>query len=193
LLSRQPCRHFDLHRGEPQIPLELPPAVGNNPAYFCEAHPVPARLIGVLFLLSLLTGCASVTGSNVQTLKIEAKMADGTMVEGADCELVNELGKFRVTTPGYVNVRRSFSKLKINCVKGDLPAANGTGKPMPNVGMFGNILIGGMVGVTVDHVRGAGYSYPEWMQLVFGKYLLFSRLDDHDEQPSMGIEQIIYR
>lgn len=151
------------------------------------------RFFAALIFLSLLTGCASVTGSNIQTLKIEAKMADGTMVEGADCELVNELGKFRVTTPGYVNVRRSFSNLKINCIKSGMPAANGTGKPTPNVGMFGNILIGGLVGVTVDHVRGAGYSYPEWMQMVFGKYLLFNRLDDHDDQPSLGIEQTVYR
>ena len=151
------------------------------------------KLTGAVLALSLLSGCASIVEGTVQTVKIEAKLPDGTLVEGADCELSNDEGKYRVTTPGYVEIRRSLSQLKINCVKGRLYAANARGKPFANAGMLGNVLFfGGVAGVTIDHFRGTGYSYPEWMQLVFGKYLVFSRFNDSWGMPSVGIEQNSY-
>lgn len=145
-----------------------------------------------ILLSALISGCASVSGSNVQTLRIETKMPDGTAVDGADCELINEKGRVRVTSPGFVNVHRSASDLKVNCIKGGYPAANANGVSRANLGMFGNVIIGGVPGATVDHFRGAGYSYPEWMPLVFGRYLRFDRYDDQSDQPSLGVEQVRY-
>ena len=40
-------------------------------------------------------------------------------------------------------------------------------------------------------INGAG-SYPEWMPLVFGRYLRFDRYDDQSDQPSLGIERVRY-
>lgn len=137
------------------------------------------------------SGCASVVGSTSQTLRIETKTVDGSEVIGADCELINELGKFRMTSPGFVNVLRSSSDLKINCVRGAQAAANAIAVSRANAGMYGNIVVGGVIGATIDHARGAGYSYPEWIQLIFGRYLVVDAKHDQPGQPSVGYESSV--
>ena len=57
-----------------------------------------------------------------------------------------------------------------------------------NAGMFGNIILGGGIGMIVDHKRGAAYTYPTWVQLVFGKTLIFDRAAEKDGQPHTGTE-----
>ncbi len=49
--------------------------------------------------------------------------------------------------------------------------------------MFGNILLGGGIGMIVDHNRGTAYTYPTWIQLVFGKTLAFDRRDEKEGHP----------
>ena len=54
--------------------------------------------------------------------------------------------------------------------------------------MFGNIILGGGVGAIVDHVKGTAYTYPNWIQLVFGKTLVFDRTDENEGTPMAGKE-----
>ncbi len=55
-----------------------------------------------------------------------------------------------------------------------------------NAGMFGNILIGGGIGAFIDHNRGTAYTYPSWIQLVFGQTLVFDRREEKTGQPLAG-------
>jgi hypothetical protein len=54
--------------------------------------------------------------------------------------------------------------------------------------MFGNIVFGGGIGAIVDHNRGTGYTYPTWVQLEFGRSLVFDRSDDDETKPTLGCE-----
>ena len=38
----------------------------------------------------------------------------------------------------------------------------------------------------IDHNKGTAYTYPTWIQLVFGKTLVFDRSDEKDGQPVQG-------
>lgn len=143
-----------------------------------------AGMVAALFL----GGCASITGDTVQSLRIETRQADGTEVKDADCELFNEHGSFRVKSPGNVTVRRSSTDINIVCKKEDLPNAHGRAISRANAGMFGNIIFGGAIGAVIDHSKGTAYTYPQWMQLVFGKVLSFDRHEDQDGQPSLAHE-----
>ncbi len=77
--------------------------------------------------------------------------------------------------------------MKIRCEadsRDDL--AEGTAVSRPGAGMFGNILFGGGIGAIIDHNTGKAYNYPEWMQLVFGRVLIFDRNKHEDGVPMKG-------
>lgn len=135
-----------------------------------------------------LSACASITGDTIQSVRIETRMADGSEVRDADCELFNEYGSFRLKTPGSVMVRRSSTDLNIKCKKESLPDAEGKAVSRANAGMFGNIIFGGGIGAIIDHNKGTAYTYPQWLQMVFGKLMSFDRSDDKDSQPSLARE-----
>jgi len=65
------------------------------------------------------------------------------------------------------------------CKYPDTADAKGTAISRVNAGMFGNILIGGGIGAVVDHAC----TYPGWLQLVFGRALVFDRRDEKEGQP----------
>lgn len=147
-----------------------------------------ASLAAAVMAAMGLSACASITGDSVQSVRIETRLADGTEVRDADCELFNEHGSFRVKSPGNVTIRRSSTDINVTCKKDALPDAQGRAVSRANAGMFGNIIFGGVVGAVIDHSKGTAYTYPQWMQLVFGKLLTFDRRDDKDGQPSLAQE-----
>lgn len=148
-----------------------------------------ASCISVALVASLgLSACASITGDTVQSVRVETRLADGTEVRDADCELFNEYGSFRVKSPGSVMIRRSATDLNISCRKESLPNADGKAVSRANGGMFGNIIFGGGIGAIIDHNKGTAYTYPQWLQMVFGKLISFDRSDDKDGQPSLARE-----
>ncbi len=55
-------------------------------------------------------------------------------------------------------------------------------------GMAGNIIFGGGIGAIIDHNKGTAYTYPTWIQLIFGKTLVFDRSAEKDGQPVLGME-----
>lgn len=56
------------------------------------------------------------------------------------------------------------------------------------MGLAGNIIFGGGIGAIIDHNKGTAYTYPSWIQLVFGKSLVFDRSTEKDGQPGPGME-----
>lgn len=102
-----------------------------------------------------LSGCASIVDGTKQTISVQ------TFPSGANCVLSNDKGKWFVSdTPGSVVVHQSTRPLEVVCQKASYVSSdvsdNSTIKPM----IFGNILFGGVIGLVIDDVDGAGFAYP---------------------------------
>ena len=115
-------------------------------------------------ILMLLTGCASITTGNRQTLLVQTANDSGP-VEGAVCELTSDKGSWQVQTPGAVTVDVSYQDLLAKCTATGhataLMAFKSTTKPMA----FGNVLAGGLIGATIDISSGAAYRYPSQLTI----------------------------
>ncbi len=112
-------------------------------------------------LLTLVTGCASITGSKNQPVSINA-VCDGQPVVEASCTLMNDKGSWYVKTPGSVMIQKAYGDLAVDCKKGDAIASTKF-KSSSNGGVWGNILAGGIIGYAVDASSGAGFDYPSTM------------------------------
>jgi hypothetical protein len=132
----------------------------------------------------LFTGCASVVNDVTHPVKVETKTETGELVAGAECVLSNERASLTVKSGDTANVRRSNTDLKIECKHPTNPVATASATSRVNGGMFGNILLGGGVGAIIDHNRGTAYTYPTWVQLIFGRALVFDRRDEKEGQPT---------
>ena len=64
---------------------------------------------------SVLSGCASITGSELQLLSLQAWDKDGAPVAGADCKLSNDKGTWYAKPPASPTVTRSAEDLTVNC------------------------------------------------------------------------------
>lgn len=126
------------------------------------------QVLFLIVLISLLSGCASVTGSSTQNISIQTRAPDGKEVKEAQCDLINKRGTYFVTTPGTIMISRSNDDLTVTCRKDGLE--NGRAGVVSNTkgSMFGNILLGGGIGAIVDHNTGAAYEYPTFVQIVMG-------------------------
>lgn len=116
-------------------------------------------------LSCLFSGCASVTGTTGQSVSVETRFQE-KQVTGASCELSNNKGKWFVSTPGSVQIRRSNDDLVVVCSKEGLGTGNAAIASETKGSMFGNILLGGGIGAIVDHNSGAAYEYPTFIQVM---------------------------
>jgi hypothetical protein len=135
-----------------------------------------------------LTGCASVINDVTHPIKVETKTQAGAVVVGAECKLTNDYGVVQLRSGDTAQVRRSSKDLDIVCKDPANPDAVAKAISRANGGMFGNILLGGGIGAIIDHNKGTAYSYPIWVQLVFGKSLVFDRSTEKDGVPTVGTE-----
>jgi hypothetical protein len=145
------------------------------------------RILLPLAALSL-GGCATVMNDSTHPVKVETKTADGRLVSGAECKLSNDYGTVSGKSGDTIQVRRSSKDLDIVCKQPSQGDAMARAISRANAGMFGNIILGGGIGAIVDHNKGTAYTYPTWVQLVFGKTLVFDRTTEKEGQPVMGTE-----
>lgn len=133
--------------------------------------------IAALLLSALLSGCASITGSEMQSLSITTTGKDGQVVDKAECVLDNDKGHWTGSTPNFVNVRRSAEDLTVICKKEGF--ADGVLKAVSRAAgsMFGNIVFGGGVGALIDHNKGTGYNYPDQLPVKMGDSVVVDRRD----------------
>ncbi len=129
-------------------------------------------------------GCASVVNDTTHPMKVETKTEVGEKVVGADCTLTNDKATTTVKSGDLTNVRRSNKDLEIVCIHPTNPRAVATATSRVNGGMFGNIILGGGIGAIIDHNRGTAYTYPTWIELIFGKSLTFDRRDEKEGAPT---------
>jgi hypothetical protein len=138
-------------------------------------------------VLSILTGCASVTHGTTQSVKIETLTPEGKTINGAKCAVTNDRNDAAVRSGDSFPVRRSGANLMIECTQpGQLPAT-GQAFSRVNAGMVGNIMIGGALGAVIDSSTGAGFNYPSWMRLVFGEVRNFDRSAQNGDEPTDGV------
>jgi hypothetical protein len=137
----------------------------------------------------LLSGCASVLNDSTHPVKLETKTSDGKLISGAECKLTNDYGSFSGKSGDTVQVRRSSKDLDIVCKYPEQSDASARAISRANGGMFGNIILGGGIGAIIDHNKGTAYTYPTWMQLIFGKTLVFDRTAEKEGQPVVAAEQ----
>ncbi|NEX64172.1 hypothetical protein [Noviherbaspirillum galbum] len=131
---------------------------------------MPKRLIsaGAISSALLVSGCASVSGGNVQSMVVTTAEKGGRDVAGAECMLSNTKGNWRLKTPGETTVVRSNTPMTVKCEKESLPAGMATVESATRAAMYGNILVGGLIGAAIDHSSGAAYEYPVSVKVVMG-------------------------
>ena len=144
------------------------------------------RFISVVSIALSMVGCASITGDSTQPLKLETKTKDNQFISAADCVITNDYGSINVKSGQTSQIRRSSKDFDITCKHPQNPDAVGRAISRANAGMAGNIIFGGGIGAIIDHNKGTAYTYPTWIQLIFGETLVFDRSDEKDGQPVLG-------
>ncbi len=131
-------------------------------------------LISVLVIV-VMTGCASITGSEMQQLSLTTKGEDSNTIDGVKCTLQNDKGTWEATSPGFVNIHRSAEDLTVQCKKDG--QKDGLLKAVSRAAgsMFGNIVFGGGIGAIIDHNKGNGYNYPDRLPVEMGKSVVVDR------------------
>ena len=115
--------------------------------------------VSVCLAALLLGGCASITGSQTQPISIQATQGN-QIISGASCTLSNDAGKWYVKTPGSVSIKKSTADLLVECVKDEVAGQQNVASKA-NTNVWGNILVGGLIGYAIDRNSGAGFDYPE--------------------------------
>lgn len=138
-----------------------------------------------------IVGCASVVNDTTHPIKVETKSENNTLITNAECKLTNDYGTVSMKSGETVQVRRSSKDLDIVCKQTDNPDATARAISRANGGMFGNIILGGGIGAIIDHNKGTAYTYPTWVQLVFGKSLVFDRTAEKEGQPTPATEPTV--
>jgi hypothetical protein len=106
-----------------------------------------------------LGACASVLDGSSQNLVVKTK-SGARDVAGALCTLSNNKGTWYVTSPGLVTVHRGADNLNVRCeYPGFVPNA-GSAPSTPRDLVYGNLLIGGVLGAALDVGDGSAYDYP---------------------------------
>lgn len=119
-------------------------------------------------MVMLSTGCSSITGTTGQSVSLQTRDKAGAEVPGAACELTNNKGKWFVTTPGSVQIRRSNDDMLVQCTKTGHETGQASVVSDTKGSMFGNIIFGGGIGAVIDHNTGSAYEYPTLIQVVMG-------------------------
>jgi hypothetical protein len=145
------------------------------------------KLFFSLLVSLLMTGCASITMSEFHGMRVDTKTADGAVITGANCKLTNDFAGVEVQSGSSANVRRSNKDMDIVCSTANQSDARGIAISRANAGLAGNILFGGGIGAIIDHNTGKAYTYPNWVQLIFGETRIFDRRSDKDGEINLGV------
>lgn len=122
------------------------------------------RPVACAAVLAALGACATMTESTQQQVLVQTVL-DHREVAGAGCVLSNDVGKWFVTTPGRVTIRKSSKPLQVDC-RLDAQAVSGESVlPKQNASLWGNVLTLG-AGQIVDRNTGAGFDYPATITVI---------------------------
>ncbi|OBV40631.1 hypothetical protein [Janthinobacterium psychrotolerans] len=126
------------------------------------------RPLAAMLLLSGLAGCATMTGSTEQMVLVQT-ILDNRQLAGAGCILSNDMGKWFVTTPGRIMIRKSREPLKVDCKKSGSPAVvmdDSFDATVNGGSAWSNVIFTLGVGYFVDRDTGAAYDYPSTLTVI---------------------------
>ncbi|WP_202412884.1 hypothetical protein [Duganella lactea] len=123
------------------------------------------RPAAAVALLASLAGCASLTESTDQNVLVQTVL-DHREIAGVGCVLYNDMGKWFVTTPARITLRKSAGPLRIDCEKSGKAWAYEKVESRADANIWGNLVLTAGVGVYVDRNTGAGYDYPDVLTVV---------------------------
>jgi len=119
-----------------------------------------------VFSAALLSGCATLTEPTEQNLVVQT-VFDHRDMPGVGCVLYNDVGKWFVTTPARVTVRRSSAPLRVDCRKDDLAwAYEKVDAKAGASSLWGNVVLTAGAGYFVDRNTGAGFDYPATLTVI---------------------------
>lgn len=108
-----------------------------------------------LLLAVLANGCATITTGSAQNVNVL------TEPEGAACIFRRNGSVIGIVnpTPGSLSVTKSHTAIEIDCRKAGFLDATGTVGRQFQPMTFGNVILGGLIGVIVDAASGATAQY----------------------------------
>jgi len=118
-----------------------------------------AALTGVV-----VAGCATLTESTEQYVLVQTVL-DHQQVSGIGCMLSNDVGRWFVTSPGRVAIRKSTQPLVVDCRQADVWAYDQI-FPKQNSSRWGNYILTAGAGQYVDKNTGAGFDYPDTLTMI---------------------------
>lgn len=120
----------------------------------------------VVACVASITACASITGGRYQKVDVHSQTPSGAPITGASCALTNNYGTVNVMTPGTAKVHRSATPLSVNCTKDGSVVAQQVFPASIRGMVWGNILIGGLIGIVIDFSNGAAHHYGNQLQVL---------------------------
>ena len=134
-----------------------------------------ALALSMLALIS--SGCASLVVPSHQDIVVELLSTQGSRIASTQCQFENKRSADSFVSGAPFSIPRSSEPAKIKCIDSNGRIAAGLMTSRANVGLAGNVIFGGIIGVTVDHVSGAGFDYPPQVLLRIGQTREFDRID----------------
>jgi len=118
------------------------------------------KLLSVIFIFGLMSGCASVMEGSDQVININTTGCEE--FEPMRCNVVNSEGSSTLTAPSSVSVEKARGAMTISCTSRDRSSATGNLVVDSSYEAMnaGNILAGGIIGIGVDAATGAMWKYP---------------------------------
>jgi hypothetical protein len=114
----------------------------------------------LIALTFTLPGCAAIVDGRKQEVQVQTPG-----IGCAQCQLSNSKGTYQSScTPQKVTVKRAYGPLSVSC---QAPGWSGKSESESKVKgwFFGNILLGGLIGMGIDAATGAAYDYPDTIQV----------------------------
>jgi hypothetical protein len=149
------------------------------------------RAVAAASLVAMTGGCATVTGEATQPITIQTVDAQGRIVDGMGCTVVNGSAHYTGDTPMFnLKVRRSSTPLVIECRREGYPLARAVVVPRADNLLSSGaqlLLPGGTSMLLVDHLSGYMYSYPRWIRVQSGADMVFDRRDERGRDPTPGL------
>jgi len=114
------------------------------------------NLTGLVLVVALLNGCATVTTGSNQSITIE------TSPPGASCKMLRDNETIGVVnpTPGSVTIGKDKDVVNVSCELSGYQTTTYSFKSTFQGATLGNILLGGGVGIIIDVASGAANIYP---------------------------------
>lgn len=121
--------------------------------------------LAAIAALAMMAGCATLTDSNVQQVRVQT-ILENREVSGVGCVLFNDVGRWFVTSPGSVSIRKSNQPLRVDCRQEGASWAYEKVDSKLNATVWGNVLLTAGAGYLVDRNTGAGYDYPDTLTVL---------------------------